>query len=110
MDVDEKTMNKVRKNHSMGFNFEHRFVEKLKKKGAKIAFRHYGSRGIMDVEWTDQLGFKNEAQLKFSSKKLPKVSGKELVRIKEYAAKRVGVKVWIVCKMKHGAEVWKAQN
>ena len=101
---------KVRKNHTMGFNFEHRFVAKLKKQHAKSVLRHYGSRGIMDIEWTDQLGFKNEAQLKFSSKRLPKVGGKELVRIKEYAANKVGVKVWIVCKKSHGAEVWIAMN
>lgn len=101
---------KVRKNHSMGFSYEHRFVAKLLKKGARRAVRHYGSRGVTDVEWVDQLGFKHEAQLKFSSKKIPKVSGKELVRIKEYATKKVGVKIWIVCKKSHGAELWEAVN
>lgn len=101
---------KVRKNHSMGFSYEHRFVAKLLKQGAQKAIRHYGSRGIMDVEWTDSVGFKNEAQLKFSSKQLPKVSKKERIRIEEYAAKKEGVKVWIVCKMSRGAEVWEAMN
>ena len=101
---------KVRKNHSMGFSYEHRFVAKRLKEGAKTAVRHYGSRGIMDVEWTDQLGFKNEAQLKFSSKKQPKVGGKERERIKQYAVKKVGVKVWIICKKSHGDEIWEQIN
>jgi len=95
----------------MGFSYEHRFVERMLKQGAKRAIRHYGSRGIMDVEWTDQFGFKNEAQLKFSSKVQPKVSNKELVRIKEYAEKVKGKrKVWIICKMTRKEEVWVAMN
>jgi hypothetical protein len=94
----------------MGFSYEHRFVERMLKQGAKKAYRHYGSRGIMDVEWTDQFGFKNEAQLKFSSKKQPKVSQKELARIKEYASKKVGVKIWTICKMSRGDEIWEAMN
>lgn len=101
---------RVRKNHSMGFSYEHRFVKKRLKEGAKKAIRHYGSRGVTDVEWTDQFGFKNEAQLKFSSKKIPKVSSKELVRIQEYASRMVEVKVWIVCKMRNGKEVWESIN
>lgn len=94
----------------MGFSYEHRFVAKMIKDGAKSAIRHYGSRGIMDVEWTDSEGFRHEAQLKFSSKKQPKVSKKERLRIEEYAAKKQGVKVWIVCKMVYKAEIWEAVN
>lgn len=105
-------MSKIKKNHSKGFSFEHRFVEKRLKEGAKRAIRHYGSRGIMDVEWTDALGFKNEAQLKFSSVKLPTVSKKEMERIKPYAMekKKEGIKVWVVRKMSRGGEVWEAMN
>lgn len=102
---------KVRKNHSMGFSYEGRFVKRMLKQGAKKAFRHYGSRGIMDVEWTDQFGFENEAQLKFSSKVQPKVSKKELARIKEYAEKVKGTKkIWTICKKSRGDEVWEAIN
>lgn len=102
----------IKKNHAKGFGFEHRFVKRLLKNGAKKAFRHYGSRGIMDVEWVDQLGFKNEAQLKFSSVKVPKVSKKEIERIKPYAEKKKleGIRIWIIRKMAHGDEVWELQN
>ena len=101
---------KVRKNHAMGFSFEHRFVVRMKKEGATRAVRHYGSRGIMDVEWTDAMGFKNEAQLKFSSKRQPKVTGKERARIIQYAKKKKHVKVWIICKQSHKPEKWEAMN
>lgn len=101
---------KVRKNHAKGFGFEHRFVKRMLKQGARRAVRHYGSRGTMDVEWTDQLGFRHEAQLKFSSKKLPKVSKKEMDKIRPYAErkKEQGIKVWVICKVSRGAEVWEA--
>jgi len=100
------------KNKHNGMGFEHRFVAKRKKEGAKIAIRHYGSRGVTDVEWTDQLGFKNEAQIKYSTIKLPVVSKKEMEKIKPYAAakKLEGIKVWVVRKQARGAEVWEAMN
>ncbi len=96
----------------MGFSYELRFVNKRKKEGAKKAFRHYGSKGIMDVEWTDQFGFRNEAQLKFSSIKLPKVSAKERARIIPYALlkKKKHIKIWIICKVSRGAETWELMN
>jgi len=101
---------KGNKNRRIGFAYEHRFTAKLLKQGARKVHRHYGSLGIMDIDWTDQLGFKNEAQLKYSRIKLPKVSLKEMERIRPYAEKKKaeGIKVWIVCKTSHGAEVWKA--
>lgn len=101
-------MSQVRKNHSNGFSFEHRFVEKRLKQGAKRAIRHHGSKGVTDVEWTDAMGFKNEAQLKFSTVKLPKISAKEMQKIILYAfeKKKEGIKVWTVCKMSRGAEIW----
>lgn len=103
---------KGNKYRQQGFGFERRFIKKMKKEGAKRAIRHYGSYGVMDVEWTDALGFKNEAQLKYSTKKLPKVSLKERARIKPYAEKKKkqGIKCWIICKHARGAEVWEAVN
>lgn len=103
---------KGNKNRRTGFGFEYRFLEKRKKEGARRAYRHYGSLGVTDVEWTDSLGFKNEAQLKFSTVKLPKVSEADKRKIAIYAEakKEKGVKVWIVCKMSRGAEVWEAMN
>lgn len=103
---------KIKKNHAKGFGYEHRFIARRLEQGAQWAIRHYGSRGVMDVEWIDQLGFKNEAQLKFSSVKLPTVKKKEMERIKPYAEKRkkLGIKCWIVCKKSNGAEVWEAVN
>ena len=99
-------MNMVKRNHTKGFGYEHRFVKKLLKEGARRAIRHYGSRGVTDIEWTNQRGFKHEAQLKFSSIKLPKISGKERVRIQEYAKTKKGVTIWIVCKLSRGPETW----
>lgn len=101
-----------RRNKNNGMGFEHRFVKKRLADGAKRAIRHYGSRGVTDVEWTDQLGFKNEAQLKYSTVKMPVISKKEMERIRPYAtAKKLeGIKVWIVRKQAHGPEVWEACN
>jgi len=103
---------KVSKNKVSGFGYEHRFVARMLKQGAKSAIRHYGSRGITDVEWTDQMGFKNEAQLKFSTIALPKISTKEMNRIRIYAANKVeeGVKIWVILKVSRGKEVWVAMN
>lgn len=100
------------KNKHNGMGFEHRFVAKRLKEGAKRAIRHYGSRGVTDVEWTDQLGFMNEAQLKYSTVKMPTISKKERARIIPFAAakKLEGIKVWIVLKQAHGAEKWEAMN
>lgn len=98
------------RNRKIGFSYEHRFVGKLFSKGAKYVLRHYGSLGKTDIEWVDQFGFKNEAQLKFSTKRLPKVTGEELDKIKEYAATKEGIKIWIVCKQSHKPEVWQAIN
>jgi len=102
----------VRKNHGRGFAYEHRFVEKRLKEGALKAIRHYGSRGICDVEWTDKSGQSHEAQLKFSTVKLPKVSVKERDRIEGYAMEKIkdGIKVWIVCKISRGPERWECIN
>lgn len=103
---------KGNKYRQQGFGFERRFVTRMKKEGAKRAIRHYGSYGVMDIEWTDALGFKNEAQCKYSRIKLPTVSKAEMDRIKPYAEKKKnqGVKCWIICKVAHGAEVWEAMN
>lgn len=103
---------KGNKYRQQGFGFERRLVVRLKKEGAKHAIRHYGSYGVMDVEWTDQLGFKNEAQCKYSRIKLPTVSKIERERIKLYAEKKKkqGIKCWIICKHARGAEVWEAVN
>ena len=100
------------KNKRNGMGWEHTFVAKRKKEGATRAIRHYGSRGVTDVEWTDQLGFKNEAQLKYSTVKMPQVSKKERARIAPYAAEKKleGIKVWIVRKLARGPEVWEAMN
>jgi len=109
-------MKKVRhqntKNKNNGMGYEHRFVAKRLKEGAKRAIRHYGSRGTMDVEWTDQLGFENEAQLKYSTVTMPKVSKKERAKIVPYAAEKklAGIKCWIVCKQARGAEIWELMN
>ena len=101
---------KGNKYRQQGFGFERRFVARMKKCGAKRAIRHYGSFGIMDVEWTDALGFKNEAQCKYSRIKLPTVSKAERERIKPYAEKKKkkGIKCWIICKKSRGAEVWES--
>lgn len=105
-------MSQLKKNKANGMGFEHSFIKKRKEQGATRAIRHYGSRGVTDVEWTDAMGFKNEAQLKYSTIKLPQVSMKERERIKPYAEakKKEGIKVWIVRKVAHGAEVWEAMN
>jgi len=94
----------------MGFAYEGRFVTQRLKEGAKRAIRHYGSLGIMDVEWTDAMGFKNEAQLKFSSKVQPKVTGAERARIVKYAKKKKRVKIWIICKRSNKPELWEVMN
>ncbi len=97
-------------NKRNGFQYERTFLNKRKKEGAKRTVRHYGSRGVTDVEWTDSLGFKNEAQIKYSTIIMPKVSKKERSRIEPFAVekKKEGIKIWIVCKQAHGAEVWEA--
>ena len=99
-------------NKRNGFQYERTFLNQRKKEGATLAIRHYGSKGVTDVEWTDQLGFKNEAQLKYSTIKMPKVSSKEMAKIIVYAQekKKEGIKVWTVCKQARGAEVWEAMN
>lgn len=97
-------------NRRKGFGYEHRFVSKRKAEGAKRVKRHYGSLGATDVEWIDALGFKNEAQLKFSTVKLPKVSEKDRRRLRAYANRKKKTKIWIVCKVSRGAEIWEALN
>ena len=89
---------KCNHNRRMGFAYEYRFAAKLLKQGARKVHRHYGSLGIMDIDWTDAMGFKNEAQLKFSGKVQPKVTGTERARIIQYAKKKKRVKIWIICK------------
>lgn len=108
----KKPRSQATKNRHNGMQWEHRFVKKRLSEGAKRAIRHYGSRGVTDVEWTDQLGFKNEAQLKYSIVRLPTVSKKEMERIRPYAeAKKLeGIKVWIVRKQARGPEIWEAAN
>lgn len=98
-------------NKRKGNNYEYRFIEKRIKEGATWTERHYGSLGITDVEWRDKEGVLHEAQLKFSSKKFPKVYGQELRKIEKYAQMRKGQsKVWLVCKMSNKPELWKAMN
>ncbi len=100
------------KNKHNGMGWEHRFVKRMLKEGAKRAIRHYGSRGVTDVEWTDQLGFKHEAQLKYSTIKLPGISKKERDRIADFATgkKAEGIKIWIIRKQARGPEIWEGMN
>jgi len=94
------------KNKKKGNNYENRFLENLKKQGAKKAWRHYGSLGATDIEWTDKAGQEHEAQLKFSSVKQPKVSREHLELLKEYARQKPHKKIWTVCKLSRKPEVW----
>jgi len=95
------------KNKIMGNAYEHRFIDRLKKYGMKKVWRHYGSLGATDVEWTDKDGQEHEAQLKFSSIKQPKVSKAHLELLKEYAIKnKPNKKIWTVCKQTRKPEVW----
>lgn len=93
-------------NRLIGFSYEHRFVAKLKKQGMKRVKRHYGSMGATDVDWTDKSGQKHEAQLKFSTKKLPKVSDKTILALYRYAKMKKTKKIWLVCKVSRGEERW----
>ena len=90
----------------MGNNFENRFVARLKAQGMKKVWRHYGSLGATDVEWTDKDSQEYEAQLKFSSIKQPKLSKAHLELLIEYARQRPHKKIWTVCKQTRKPEVW----
>lgn len=83
----------------------------MQKIGAIRIFRHYGSIGITDVEWTDKYGQKHEAQLKFSSKK-PQISSKEAEILYDYAQKKKSenILVWLVMKTAYKREVLKRLN
>lgn len=94
------------KNKKKGNNYETRFLEKRKKEGAKRTWRHYGSLGATDVEWTDKNGQRHEAQLKFSSIRQPKVSAEHLEMLEEYSDQRPNIKIWTVCKERRKPEVW----
>ena len=98
------------KNKAKGNNYEYRFIAKRIKEGATWTERHFGSFGITDVEWRDKDGQLHEAQLKFSSKQQPMVYGQDKQKIIDYAKKKPGVKVWLVCKMTRKQEVWEAMN
>ncbi len=94
------------KNKRKGNSFEYRFIEERKKQGAKKAWRHYGSLGATDIEWTDKDGQEHEAQLKFSSIKQPKLTKAHLEMLKEYAGQRPHKKIWTVCKQTRKPEIW----
>ena len=81
------------------------------KMGAVKAFRHYGSIGVTDVEWTDSKYQKHEAQLKFSSTK-PRISSEECERLLKYAQekKKENVIVWLVMKTAYKPAVLKRLN
>ena len=61
---------------------------------------------MTDIDWTDKDGQKHSAQLKFSSKKYPKVSSKEYDNLGEYAIKHKDTKIWLVCKLSRKPELW----
>lgn len=93
-------------NKKKGNGFEYRFLAKMEKQGCTETVRHWGSLGTMDVEWTDTEGVRNEAQLKFSTKKLPKVYGKARKEIVQYAKDNPDKKIWIITKLTRKPEVW----
>lgn len=100
-------MNKKNRNRNMGSSYEHRFVRRLKKQGMAKVWRHYGSLGATDVEWTDKDGVEHEAQLKFSTIRQPKISKEHLAMLQEYARKnKPNKKIWVVCKLSRKPEVW----
>lgn len=94
------------KNKKKGNNYENRFNTRLKFQGMKKVWRHFGSLGATDVEWTDKDDQEHEAQLKFSSIQQPKLSKKHLELLREYAKQRSHKKIWTVCKQSGKPEVW----
>ena len=98
-------------NKRSGNSYESRFVKKMLKFGARSAFRHYGSIGVTDVEWTDKEGQQHEAQLKFSKKK-PYITAAESERLYVYAIEKIkqNIIVWLIMKTAYKAEVWKRIN
>lgn len=62
--------------------------------------------GATDIDWTDKKGLQHEAQLKFSTVKLPKMGDKSMEALKRYAKMRKKKKIWLVCKVSRGEEVW----
>ena len=90
----------VNKNYRIGSSFEARFLAKLiKDEKAVKGSRFYASKGIMDVWWVSHDGKHNEAQLKFSSKKEPYISPRELEKLKTFATDMNGkIIVWLVKK------------
>jgi len=87
-------------NKEKGNSYENGFLTRMQRIGATKIHRNYGSIGTMDVSWTDVLGQKHEAQLKFSSLKLPKVSRTYFDNLIEYAyrMKKKNTKCWLICK------------
>ena len=96
-------------NKRKGNAYETRFLKKMEKLGAIRTFRHYGSIGVTDVEWTDKRGQKHEAQLKFSSKK-PRISFQERTRLRSYALAKKDTLVWLVMKTAYKEEIWERCN
>lgn len=88
------------KNYIKGVAFEARFITKLLKMGEAIKVgRFYASKGITDVWWVNNQGVHNEAQLKYSSKKQPYISPKELQELTKFARKfKKTIPVWLVKK------------
>ena len=88
------------KNYRIGSSFEARFlVNLIKNEDAVKGGRFYASKGITDVWWVDIKGVHNEAQLKFSSKKKPYISPRELEDLKRFARKmKPYMKIWLVKK------------
>lgn len=98
-------------NKRKGNSYETRFLERMEKQGAIRIYRHYGSIGTTDVEWTDKEGQQHEAQLKFSSKK-PYISVKECEELYDYAQqkKKQNILIWLIMKTAYKPEVWKRLN
>lgn len=88
------------KNYRKGASFESRFISNLLKYGDAIkAGRFYASKGVTDVWWVDDKGHHNEAQLKFSSKKIPYISPSEMQKLELFATDMDGkILVWLVKK------------
>lgn len=87
-------------NYRKGASFESRFLAQLiKNEDAVVGGRFFASKGICDIWWVDTKAVHNQAQLKFSSKKKPYISPKELENLKRFARKmKPYMKIWLVKK------------
>jgi len=95
------------KNYLKGAGFEARFIAKLLKTGKAIkAGRFYASKGITDVWWVDKKGTHHEAQLKFSSKKKPYISPREIESLNKFAKDMKNtIPLWLVTKQANKPQI-----